>query len=95
MTIATQKTPKQSLAFQKNLLYLLQWKPFKNHEKMLFCFNLKPLFLLKIFKYLSWLFGHVEKTAWLGGYKNNFEIDGVTAWLTNNYSTHISQYLPN
>ena len=26
--------------------------------------------------------------------KVNFEIDDVTAWLKNNYSTHIAQYLP-
>ena len=25
----------------------------------------------------------------------NFEIHDVTAWLTNNYNTHITQYLPN
>ena len=25
----------------------------------------KAVFVLKIFKFLSWLFGHVEKTAWL------------------------------
>ena len=28
-------------------------------------FILKVLFILKIFKFLSWLSGHVEKTAWL------------------------------
>ena len=26
--------------------------------------------------------------------KVNFEIDGITAWLKNNDSTHIAQYLP-
>ena len=31
-------------------------KPFKNDEKWF-------LFHLKIFTFLSWLFGHVEKTA--------------------------------
>ena len=30
-----------------------------------FYFILKGLFVLKIFKFLSWLFGHVEKAAWL------------------------------
>ena len=30
-----------------------------------FYFILKALFVLKIFKFLSWLFGHVEKTTWL------------------------------
>ena len=32
--------------------------------KNTFYFILKALFVLKIFKFLSWLFGHVEKTAW-------------------------------
>ena len=33
--------------------------------KNVFYFILKALFVLKIFKFLYWLFGHVEKTAWL------------------------------
>ena len=33
--------------------------------KNAFYFILKALFVHKIFKFLSWLFGHVEKTAWL------------------------------
>ena len=49
----------------KKLFYLLQWKPFKNNLKMLLkIFHLKDLFVLKIFKFLSWLFYRVEKTAW-------------------------------
>ena len=31
--------------------------------KNAFYFTLKALFFLKIFRFLSWLFGHVEKTA--------------------------------
>ena len=31
--------------------------------KNIFYFILKAFFVLKIFKLLSWLFGHVEKTA--------------------------------
>ena len=31
--------------------------------KNAFCFILKALFVLKIFKFLSLLFGHIEKTA--------------------------------
>ena len=30
-----------------------------------FYFILKALFVLKIFKFLSWLFGYVDKMAWL------------------------------
>ena len=33
--------------------------------KNAFYFILKALFVLKIFKFLSWLFGHVEEMAWL------------------------------
>ena len=33
--------------------------------KIVFYFILKEFFVLKIFKFISWLFGHVEKTAWL------------------------------
>ena len=41
------------------------------HESLLkmmknaFYFMLKALFILKVFKFLSWYFGHVGKTAWL------------------------------
>ena len=37
---------------QKNLRYLLHWKPFKNDKKY-FLFHLKSSFVLKIFKFLS------------------------------------------
>ena len=33
--------------------------------KNAFYFILKAVFVLKIFKFLSSLFGHIEKTAWL------------------------------
>ena len=33
--------------------------------KNAFYFILKALLVLKIFKFLSWFFGHVVKTAWL------------------------------
>ena len=42
-----------TLIFQKKLFYLLQWKPFKNDEKCVL-FKLKALFVLKIFKFLSY-----------------------------------------
>ena len=62
--------------------------------KNIFYFILKALFVLKIFKFLSWLFGHVEKKTWLET-SVNFEIHDVTAWLRKNYNTHIAQYLTN
>ena len=33
--------------------------------KNAFYFIVKALFVLKIFKFLSWLFGHVENKGWL------------------------------
>ena len=72
---------------KKNLFYLLQWQPFKKNKKC-FLFHLKALFVLEIFKFLSWLLGHVEKTAWL-------KIYDFTVWLTKNYNTHNVQYLTN
>ena len=44
--------------------------------KNAFCFTTKALFLLKIFKFWSWYFGH-------------FKYYDVTAWLTNICDTHI------
>ena len=29
------------------------------------CFIVKALFVLNVFKFLPWLFGHIEKMAWL------------------------------
>ena len=49
-----------------------------NMMKNAFYFILKALSFLKILKFLSWLFGHVEKIA---------------SGLTNNYNAHIAQYL--
>ena len=75
----------------KNLHYLLHWKPLKM-IKHAFHFILKALFILKIFKFLSWLFDHVEKTTWLE-WKVNFKIHDITTWLTNNCNTYISHHL--
>ena len=56
--------------------------------KNAFYLTSKALFIHKIFKFLSWHFGHVAK--WLEK-KNrvNFKIYGVTVWLSNNCNTHI------
>ena len=60
--------------------------------KNAFYFILEVLFVLKIFKFLSRLFGHVGKML---DYKDkvNFKIHDVKTWLPNNYSAHIAQYL--
>ena len=60
--------------------------------KNAFYFTLKALFVLKIFKFLPRLFGHVEKRFdWKD--KVNFKIYNVTAWLSSNFNAHIAQYL--
>ena len=46
---------------KKRVIYFIE-SPLKM-LKNAFYFTLKALFVLKIFKFLSWLFGHVEKTA--------------------------------
>ena len=46
---------------KKRVIYFME-SPLKM-LKNAFYFTLKALFVLKIFKFLSWLFGHVEKTA--------------------------------
>ena len=50
------------LFFQKNICF--DERPLKVLKND-FLFSLKAHFDLKIFEFLSWLFNHVEKTAWL------------------------------
>ena len=61
----TQKTLKSDSHIPKKncIIYFIE-SPLKM-MKNAFCFILKALFLLKIFELLSWLFGHLGKTAWL------------------------------
>ena len=48
---------------KKKSCYFLDRKPFKNEKKNAFYFILKALFVLKIFRLLLRLFGHVGKTV--------------------------------
>ena len=57
--------------------------------KNAFCFTSKALFVLKILKFLSCIFGHVSKRPDLKD-KVNFKFYDVTAWLTNNRNTYIA-----
>ena len=57
--------------------------------KNAFYFISKALFIVKIYKFLSGLFVHVEKTALLERLAY-FKIDDVTFELTNNM--HIAHY---
>ena len=56
--------------------------------KNTFGFTSKGLFVLKIFKFLSWLFGHLAKRLDKKD-KVNFKFYDVTAWLINNCNIHI------
>ena len=60
--------------------------------KNTFYFSTKPLFTLKIFKFLFWLFDHVTQRL---DQKDqvNVRFYDVTYWLTNSCNTHIAQYL--
>ena len=49
--------PEKKMLLFASMIALQKW------WKMLF--YLKALFVLKIYKFLSWLFGHVQKTPWL------------------------------
>ena len=60
--------------------------------KNAFYFTSKALLVLKIFKILSWLFGHVAKRLDKKD-KFDFKFYDVTAWLSNNGNTYIAQYL--
>ena len=55
-------------------------------------FMLKALFVLKIFSFLSWVFGYAENQLDEKA-KFNFKICDVTDWTRNNYNTHSAQYL--
>ena len=71
--------------------FLAPESPFKMMENG-FYFTSKAPSVLKIFKSLSWLFGHVSKRLDEKD-KLNFKSYDVTAWLTNNCNIHIAQYL--
>ena len=62
--------------------------------KNAFYFTSKALFVLKIFKFLSWLFEHVAKRLDKKE-KVNFKLYDVLAWLTNNCNKHIAQHFEN
>ena len=57
--------------------------------KNAFYVNLKALFVINIFKFLSTFLNHVDKQL---DQKVNFKIFNVTTWFTNNCNIHV---LPN
>ena len=60
-------------------------------RKNAFCFTLKSLFVLKIYKFLYSLSDHAENR--LEKDKFNFKIHVVTTWEKNSCNTHIAWYL--
>ena len=64
--------------------------PLKMMKNTLY-FTSKALFVLKVLKFLSGLFGHSEKRLEKKD-KVNFKICDVAIWETNNYNTHIAQF---
>ena len=56
-------------------------------------FILQALYILKIFKFLPWLFGNEEKTIPIR--KIRLISKFMATWLTNNYNTRIVQYFTN
>ena len=60
--------------------------------KNAFYFTSKAHFVLKIFKFMSWRFGHVAKQLDKKD-RASFRFYDVTAWLKSNCNTHIAQYL--
>ena len=60
--------------------------------KNAFYFMFKAPCVLEILKFFPDFFGNIRK--WLDKKaKVNFRIYNVTHWITNNYNTHINQYL--
>ena len=60
--------------------------------KNAFYFMSKALFVLKVFRFLSRLFGHVKKQLDQKD-QANVKIYEVTSWEKSNFNTHIDHYL--
>ena len=72
--------------------FLATESPLKVMENV-FYFTSKALFVLKIFEFLSWLFGHVVAKRLDQKDNVNVKLYDVTAWLTNSCNTHIQCYI--
>ena len=84
---------KMKFSIKGALSGLRQFLATKSPLKMMknaFCFTSKALFVLKVFKFLSWLFGHAAEQLDKKG-KVNFKSYDVTGCLTNNCNIHIVQ----
>ena len=82
------------VGFKDALTGLTQCLATENPLKVIknaFYFTSKAFFVLKVFRFLTWLFGHVSKQLDKKD-KVNFKLYEVTVWLTNNRNTDIVQY---
>ena len=71
--------------------FLAAENPFKMTRNA-FYFTSKALCVLKIFKFLSWLFGRVAKRLDKKD-KVKFKFYDFIVWVTNNCNLHIAKYL--
>ena len=78
----------KSLGLLRGALSGLIW--FENDKSQMIYLKLKALFVLKIFKFLSWLSGHIEKRLDQED-KVNYKIYDVTNWKTNYLNANIAQ----
>ena len=58
-------TLKMDIHFPTKIFFVCFDESLLKMMKNVFYLILKALFVLEIFKFLSWLLGHVEKTTWL------------------------------
>ena len=72
--------------------FLTTERPFEIAKNAFYFVSFQVLFILEISTFLSWLFGFAEKQLDKKD-KVIFKIYDVTDWTTNNYNTHITQYL--
>ena len=82
----------RTLTFQKNFFIIYCEESPSKMMKNTFYFILTALSVLKMLKFLSWLFGHLWKTAWLERWVN-FEIYDVTAYNANVTTKITTQFL--
>ena len=76
----------------KKIVYICFSKSLFKTMKNAFYFIVKALFVFERFICLSWPFGYEEKRLDKEAI-DNFKIYDVKEWTTNNYNTHIVQYL--
>ena len=85
----------RTLTFQKNCVICFIESPLKMMKNAIYFF-LNALFVLKIFKVLSWChhFLVMQKKRLDYIVKINYKIHDVPTWLVNSWNRNIAQYRP-